>query len=42
VWEVPSLKLPSAAEIADRLNAATSAQIDLDRPESGAQSSRGT
>jgi WD40 repeat protein len=42
VWDVPSLELPSASEIADRLNAATSAQIDLDRPESGAQSSRGT
>jgi len=42
VWEVPSLQLPPAAEIVERLNAATSAQIDLDRPESGAQSSRGT
>ena len=42
VWEVPSLVLPSASEIAARLSGATSAQIDLDRPESGAPPARGT
>jgi WD40 repeat protein len=42
VWDVPSLALPSESEIAARLNGATSAQIDLDRPESSAQVTRGT
>ena len=34
LWDVPSLELPSASEIAARLNAATTAQIELDRPAS--------
>jgi len=34
LWDVPSLGLPSAAEIMKRLNAATTARIDLDRPAS--------
>ncbi len=34
LWDVPSLGLPSAAEIMNRLNAATTARIDLDRPAS--------
>jgi len=43
VWSVPSLAPPSAADIVDRLNAATTARIDLDRPSSGApQPARGT
>jgi eukaryotic-like serine/threonine-protein kinase len=42
LWETPSLEPPSATEISDQLNAATSARIDLDRPASGARSSRGT
>jgi len=32
VWDVPPLELPSIAEIAGRLDAATSARIDRDRP----------
>jgi WD40 repeat protein len=42
LWDTPSLAPPSATEISDRLDAATSARIDLDRPASGARSSRGT
>jgi WD40 repeat protein len=34
LWDVPSLELPSASEISARLNAATTAQIELDRPAS--------
>ena len=32
IWDVPSMELPSAAELAGRLTSATSARIDLDRP----------
>ena len=32
LWDVPSLELPSAADITTRLNAATTTRIDLDRP----------
>jgi WD40 repeat protein len=32
IWDVPSMELPSAGELAGRLSAATSARIDLDRP----------
>jgi WD40 repeat protein len=32
VWEVPSLELPSGADLTDSLNKATSAHIELDRP----------
>ena len=32
VWDVPSLELPSGAELTDKLGAATSARIELDRP----------
>lgn len=32
VWDVPSMEIPSAAELTARLLAATSANIDLDRP----------
>jgi WD40 repeat protein len=42
LWDVPSLELPSATEIADRLSTATSAQIDHDRPASGLRRVRGT
>jgi WD40 repeat protein len=42
LWNVPSLELPSASDIADRLNAATTARIDFDRPASGDRSARGT
>jgi WD40 repeat protein/tRNA A-37 threonylcarbamoyl transferase component Bud32 len=42
VWDVPSLELPSTAEIMNRLNAATTARIDLDRPASGYPLLRGT
>ncbi|HEU4732293.1 MAG TPA: protein kinase, partial [Kofleriaceae bacterium] len=41
MWDVPGLELPSAADIVHRLDAATSARIDLDRPASG-HSARGT
>jgi WD40 repeat protein len=34
LWSAPSLAVPSASEIADRLNAATTARIDSDRPAS--------
>jgi WD40 repeat protein len=42
LWDVPGLELPSAADIARRLDAATSARIDLDRPASGDRAARGT
>jgi WD40 repeat protein len=42
LWDVPGLELPSATDIARRLDAATSARIDLDRPASGDRSTRGT
>jgi len=42
LWDVPSLKLPSATDIVNRLNAATTARIDLDRPASDDRSARGT
>ncbi|HET9623811.1 MAG TPA: protein kinase [Kofleriaceae bacterium] len=42
LWQKPSLETPSSAEIEDRLNAATSARIDKDRPASGPRSARGT
>lgn len=42
VWQVPSLAPPSSAEIIDRLNNATSARIDRDRPASTPRTSRGT
>jgi len=32
VWDVPSLELPSSAELTDKLGTATSARIELDRP----------
>jgi eukaryotic-like serine/threonine-protein kinase len=42
LWNVPSLALPTAADIVDRLNAATTARIDRDRPASGNRMARGT
>ncbi len=35
VWQVPQLALPSARDLADRLDTATSARIDADRPATG-------
>lgn len=32
IWDVPSMDLPTAAELAGRMSSATSARIDLDRP----------
>jgi eukaryotic-like serine/threonine-protein kinase len=42
VWAVPSLELPSADDLVDQLNAATTAWIDLDRPATADRSARGT
>jgi WD40 repeat protein len=42
LWQKPSLDSPTSSEIEDRLNAATSARIDRDRPASGPRSARGT
>ena len=36
VWDVPSLEPPTAAELTERLQRATSAKIDVDRPTTGA------
>ncbi|HSK03808.1 MAG TPA: protein kinase [Kofleriaceae bacterium] len=42
VWDVPSLELPAAADLADRLARATTARIDVDdRPTTGAPRPRG-
>jgi WD40 repeat protein len=35
VWDVPSLELPAAAELADQLARATTANIEFDRPTTG-------
>jgi WD40 repeat protein/serine/threonine protein kinase len=42
LWEVPSLELPTAFDLARRLDAATTARIVLDRPTTGQPPSRGT
>jgi WD40 repeat protein len=42
LWQKPSLDTPSSSEIEERLNAATSARIDRDRPASGPRAARGT
>ncbi|HEY0483743.1 MAG TPA: protein kinase [Kofleriaceae bacterium] len=41
-WNVPSLELPSARDIARQLDTATTARIALDRPATGMAPSRGT
>jgi len=42
LWDVPSLELPSEGELAQRLDAATTARIALDRPATTRIQSRGT
>ena len=42
IWDVPSLALPTAKDLAARLDAATSARIDVDRATTGATPRRGT
>ena len=42
LWNAPSLELPTAFDLARRLDAATTAQIALDRPSTAAPPSRGT
>jgi WD40 repeat protein len=42
LWEAPSLELPSAFDLARRLDAATTARIVLDRPSTAQPASRGT
>jgi WD40 repeat protein len=42
LWTVPSLQPPSPGNIVDRLNAATTARIDRDRPATGHPHSHGT
>ena len=42
MWDAPSLELPSALDIARRLDAATTARIALDRPATGRPTARGT
>jgi eukaryotic-like serine/threonine-protein kinase len=42
LWTVPTLEPPSPRDIVERLNAATTARIDRDRPASGHPLSRGT
>jgi len=41
IWDVPSLDLPTAGELTSRLESATSARIDVDRPTTNPQP-RGT
>jgi WD40 repeat protein len=41
IWDVPAMNLPSANELANRIEAATSVRIDVDRPTTGI-STRGT
>jgi WD40 repeat protein len=42
MWDPPSLELPTAFDLARRLDAATTARIALDRPSTGQPRSRGT
>jgi len=42
LWDAPSLELPSAFDLARRLDAATTARIALDRPSTGKPPARGT
>jgi WD40 repeat protein len=42
LWDAPSLELPTAFDLARRLDAATTARIALDRPSTGQPPSRGT
>ena len=42
IWDVPPMALPAAAELARRLDGATSARIDVDRPTSSLPARRGT
>ena len=42
LWDVPSLELPTEGELAQRLDAATTARIALDRPATTRIQSRGT
>ncbi|HEX8113040.1 MAG TPA: WD40 repeat domain-containing protein, partial [Kofleriaceae bacterium] len=42
LWDAPSLELPTAFDLARRLDAATTARIALDRPSTGLPPSRGT
>jgi eukaryotic-like serine/threonine-protein kinase len=42
LWDAPGLELPTAVDIARRLDAATTARIALDRPATGLPPSRGT
>jgi len=32
IWDAPSMTLPTLSELADQLDAATTARIDVDRP----------
>ncbi|MDQ3339693.1 MAG: protein kinase [Myxococcota bacterium] len=42
IWDVPVMNLPTAAELANRIDAATSVRIDVDRPTTGSTTRRGT
>jgi len=42
IWDVPPMTLPTAAELVQRINAATTARIDVDRPATGTTTPRGT
>ncbi|MDQ3296425.1 MAG: protein kinase [Myxococcota bacterium] len=42
IWDLPSMMLPTAIELGQRLNAATTARIVTDRPTSGLPARRGT
>jgi WD40 repeat protein len=42
IWDVPVMNLPTAAELASRIDAATTVRIDVDRPTTGSSTRRGT
>jgi WD40 repeat protein len=42
IWDVPVMELPTAAELAARIEAATSVRIDVDRATTGMSTRRGT
>ncbi|MDQ3365045.1 MAG: protein kinase [Myxococcota bacterium] len=42
IWDLPSMMLPTAAELGHRIHEATSARIDIDRPTSRSPTRRGT
>jgi WD40 repeat protein len=42
IWDVPVMNLPTAHELGNRIEGATTVRIDVDRPTTGSSTRRGT